>query len=119
LFDDVKKKVQKNLRAIANRSTRSAHRDDDTIDTHVDLDFRTRFRVPSAGLRTVLRCVADRVDEVRSHTLEDVERTGYGCLAIPRDVRLRIHLRQLEIRMNIGFPGCHRINAIAPSVCKG
>lgn len=63
LFDDVKKKVQKNLRAITNRSTRRARLDDDTIDTHVDLDFHTRSRVPSSGLRTMSRCAADRVDD--------------------------------------------------------
>ena len=68
LLDDVKKKVQKNLRARANRSTRGAHHDDDTIDTHVDLDFHSRFEVPLRGLRAVIRCVANRLDDVRSHT---------------------------------------------------
>jgi hypothetical protein len=47
LFDDVKKKVQKNLRARTNRSTPRRHLDANTIDTHVDLDFRLANEVPS------------------------------------------------------------------------
>jgi hypothetical protein len=47
LFDDVKKKVQKNLRARSNRSNSRARSDDDTIDTHSDDDSRKPIEVPS------------------------------------------------------------------------
>lgn len=55
LFDDVKKKVQKNLRARASRSTSLTHRDDSIIDTLVHLDFHTPSEVPPRG-----RCASIR-----------------------------------------------------------
>lgn len=55
LFDDVKKKVQKNLRARASRSTSLTHRDDSIIDTLVHLDFHTPSEVPPRGRRASIR----------------------------------------------------------------
>ncbi len=63
LFDDVKKKVQKNLRARVNRSNPRAHCDDNDVDAHADLNFHTRFEVLSRGLCAVSRRVAERVDD--------------------------------------------------------
>jgi len=75
LFDDVKKKVQKNLRARANRSNPRTHCDDNPIDSHADLNFHHRFEVPTRGRCAVIRCVAERVDDMRSHTRTSASHT--------------------------------------------
>jgi len=81
LFDDVKKKVQKNLRARTSRSTWLAHRDDDIIDTLVDLDFHTLPEVPSQRLHVRNRCIrAAR----RARSRDTLLRARMHCRHTPR-----------------------------------
>lgn len=111
LFDDVKKKVQKNLRARSNRSTSRARFDDDTIDTFSDDDSHASIEVPKRvsfdrdrRRRTLSRAV-------RAHVAHAPSDDRSGTASHPLATTIRIPARCLESRMNSGFPACVRSRA--------
>ena len=103
LFDDVKKKVQKNLRARTNRSTSRAHVDRDTIDTHTDLDFHTIVEVPLRGVCAMSRHLLARINDMRSRSRCTAASNIPTAREQDRFARFIASSDRLESRMSIGF----------------
>ena len=94
LFDDVKKKVQKNLRARTNRSNSREHSDHDTIDTLSHHDARTPDEVPSRvcfdGRRTPHHVTAQRLSTPGARVFKQ-----HAPRACPRRHRDASHVQAL------------------------
>jgi len=103
LLDDVKKKVQKNLRARSNRSTSCALCDDNTIDTHIDLDCHTINEVPSACVGMMVRRVVTRLRRACAHYIHARCNTCAVTIAMRFETPRPRTSQRLENRMDIGF----------------